>query len=123
MTCGQNACKREWSRPFPTGGSIVVEIMVNCEGAEMRIFLLKRPSILLESVEVLYAYVNEIPARDLAGEGSYCIPVHSMQKMMDTVCAGMSVMIQPFGSFLKRQSCKTKPGNALALPEIWSTAP
>ena len=80
----------EWSRPFPTGGSIVVEIMVNCEGAEMRIFLLKRPSILLESVEVLYAYVNEIPARDLAGEGSYCIPVHSMQKMMDTVCAGMS---------------------------------
>ena len=56
----------------------------------MRIFLLKKPSILLESVELLYAYVNEIPVRDLAGEGSYCIPAHSLQKMMDTACAGMS---------------------------------
>ena len=56
----------------------------------MKVFLSKAPNVLLESVEMLYAYVNEIPVRELAGEGSYCIPVHIMQKMMDTACAGMS---------------------------------
>ena len=61
-----------------------------CEDKEMKVFLSKAPNVLLESVEMLYAYVNEIPVRELAGEGSYCIPVHIMQKMMDTACAGMS---------------------------------
>ena len=105
----------EWSRPFPTGGSIVVEIMVNCEGAEMRIFLLKRPSILLESVEVLYAYVNEIPARDLAGEGSYCIPVHSMQKMMDTVCAGMSRHDPTLRFFFEKTELQNEAGQCTCI--------
>ena len=51
----------------------------------MKVFLSKAPNVLLESVEMLYAYVNEIPVRELAGEGSYCIPVHIMQKMMAPV--------------------------------------
>ena len=74
MTCGQNACKRNGQDHSLRVDLLLWEIMVNCEGAEMRIFLLKRPSILLESVEVLYAYVNEIPARDLAGGGKLLHP-------------------------------------------------
>ena len=39
-----------------------------CEDKEMKVFLSKAPNVLLESVEMLYAYVNEIPVRELAGK-------------------------------------------------------
>ena len=41
----------------------------------MKVFLSKAPNVLLESVEMLYAYVNEIPVRELGRKllhsGSY----------------------------------------------------
>ena len=85
----------------------------------MKVFLSKAPNVLLESVEMLYAYVNEIPVRELAGEGSYCIPVHIMQKMMDTACAGMSRNNPTLQFFLKRRSCRTRRNSIPVSLGIW----
>ena len=46
-----------------------------------------QPHMLYETVELLYAYVNGIPARMLTQSGPYCLPVDAVQNMLEVACA------------------------------------
>lgn len=48
------------------------------------------PCMLLETVELLYAFVNDIPVRELTAERPYCIPKEDVRKILDAACAGLS---------------------------------
>lgn len=39
----------------------------------MEVWVSAKPYMLYEAVELLYAYVNEIPAGSLTQEGEYCL--------------------------------------------------
>ncbi len=56
------------------------------EGYSMEIVVTAMPHILLESVELLYAYVNNISPEFLTCPGTYCLPVNTVQEIMDKVC-------------------------------------
>ena len=49
-----------------------------------------RPCMILETVELLRAFVNEIPAQELTSDGVYCIPNWDVQQIMNDCCAGLS---------------------------------
>lgn len=53
----------------------------------MEIRYYEQPQMLLETIELLYAFVNRIPPVEVAGHGLYCIPAESLQQIMDTCCA------------------------------------
>lgn len=40
----------------------------------MELRIEREPCMLYETVELLYAFVNDIPAERLTAEGTYCIP-------------------------------------------------
>lgn len=44
------------------------------------------PNILFETVELLYAYVNNIPPHSITGKGEYCLSAEAVQEMMDIAC-------------------------------------
>ena len=54
----------------------------------MEVWVSAKPHMLYEAVELLYAYVNEIPAGSLTQEGEYCLTEEAVQQMMDVACAG-----------------------------------
>ncbi len=56
----------------------------------MEVWVSAKPHMLYETVELLYAYVNEIPAGNLTQEGEYCLTEEAVQQMMDVACAGVS---------------------------------
>ena len=56
----------------------------------MEVWVSAKPHMLYEAVELLYAYVNEIPAGSLTQEGEYCLTEEAVQQMMDVACAGVS---------------------------------
>ena len=56
----------------------------------MEVWVSAKPYMLYEAVELLYAYVNEIPAGSLTQEGEYCLTEEAVQQMMDVACAGVS---------------------------------
>lgn len=49
-----------------------------------------KPCMLLEAVELLYAFINEIPAQKLTADSPYCISNWDMQQLMNDCCAGLS---------------------------------
>lgn len=49
-----------------------------------------KPHLLLETIELLYAYVNRIPVEELATRGEYSPPQEAVQKIMDVACADIS---------------------------------
>jgi len=55
----------------------------------MEVTVYKKPCILLEAAELVYGYVNEIPAEKLTSKGKYCIPPEDVRKIQDTACAGL----------------------------------
>lgn len=56
----------------------------------MRINFEPRLCMILETVELLYAFVNHIPAQELTGDGPYCIPGWNLQQIMNDCCSGLS---------------------------------
>ena len=56
----------------------------------MEILVSVQPHMLLETVELMYAYVNGILPQDLTEECAYCIPADAIQQMMDVSCANVS---------------------------------
>ena len=56
----------------------------------MEVWVTAQPHLLYETVELLYAYVNRIPAVELTQEGPYCLPEAAIQQMLDVACAGIS---------------------------------
>ena len=55
----------------------------------MEILVTEKPHILLETVELLYAYVNEAAPETLTAQGEYCLPVEAVREMMEVVCGGI----------------------------------
>ena len=56
----------------------------------MDVFVTERPHMLYETVELLYAYVNGIPAGSLTENGPYCLPVDAVQSIMERACEDVS---------------------------------
>ncbi len=56
----------------------------------MEIQVTAKPHMLMETVELMYAYMNHIPPEALTADGPYCLPVEAVQEMMDVACAGLS---------------------------------
>lgn len=52
----------------------------------MHMELLRKPCILYETVELLFAYVNTIPPEQLTMEGDYCIPEAEIGQIMADAC-------------------------------------
>ena len=56
----------------------------------MNVHFEMRPCIILETVELLYAYVNQIPTQKLTGDGPCCIPGWDLQQIIHDCCAGLA---------------------------------
>lgn len=56
----------------------------------MEIFVSAKPHMLLETVELMYAYVNEISPRELTQQGTYCLPVEEVRELLKVACADVS---------------------------------
>lgn len=52
----------------------------------MEIVVTAQPHILLETLELLYAYVNNVSPEFLTYPGAYCIPVYAVQDIMSKAC-------------------------------------
>ncbi|MBE6945398.1 MAG: winged helix-turn-helix transcriptional regulator [Ruminococcaceae bacterium] len=52
----------------------------------MKITITNKPCILLETVELFYAYVNRLPVSTLTSGGAYSIPVDVAEHMLAEVC-------------------------------------
>ncbi len=46
----------------------------------------KKPCILLETVELVYSYVNQVPAEQLTEDAEYCIPAGDISAIRQAVC-------------------------------------
>ena len=49
----------------------------------------RKPCILLETVELVYSYVNQIPAEELTENAEYCIPAREVSAIRDAVCSSL----------------------------------
>ena len=49
----------------------------------------RKPCILLETVELVYSYVHQIPAEELTANAEYCIPAREISAIRDTVCGSL----------------------------------
>lgn len=59
----------------------------------MNVTVNRKPMLLLEAAELVYAYVNRVSAEQLTGNGAYCIPAGDVQNMMNTACAGLDLSL------------------------------
>ena len=61
----------------------------------MELRIEREPCMLYETVELLYAFVNDIPAERLTAEGTYCIPEGELAGIMGyvPVCAQYVIAI------------------------------
>lgn len=55
----------------------------------MEIEVTRQPCDLYEAVELLRAFVNQVPLEKVSGEGEYCIPTKDMEKLMEQACKGI----------------------------------
>lgn len=55
----------------------------------MEILVTAKPHLLLETVELLFAYANNVPAQALTAEGSCCLPVEAVADLMEQVCGSI----------------------------------
>lgn len=56
----------------------------------MDVFVTNRPCMLLETAELLYAFVNDIPINELTCPGAYTIPPSALQQIVATATEGLS---------------------------------
>ena len=77
----------------------------------MNVQIMSTPCYLLETVELIYAFVNGVPAEELTGPGSYCIPVREVQRIMDTVCAGLALQNPTLQFFFQKEALADDSGD------------
>lgn len=56
----------------------------------MELHITAQPHWILEAVELMYAYVNQIPPGDLTAPDSLCLSAEAVQEMMETACGHVS---------------------------------
>lgn len=52
----------------------------------MNVIFYKKPCLLLETTELVFAQVNQIPARDLTADGEFCLPPEDVHRIQKAVC-------------------------------------
>ena len=52
----------------------------------MNVIFYKKPCLLLETTELVFAQVNQIPARDLTADGEFCLPPEEVHRIQKAVC-------------------------------------
>jgi len=75
----------------------------------MEIQITARPNLLLETVELMYAYVNQIPAEKLVAPGEFCLPVEAVEEMLRVVCADVPRNDPMISYFFSRFPLLEKP--------------
>lgn len=55
----------------------------------MNVTVYRKPCLLLETVELVYAYVNQVPEKKLTASGDFCIPPEEIHRLQTEVCAGL----------------------------------
>lgn len=56
----------------------------------MNVTATNEPCMILETVELLYAFINELPAGELTAPGPYTIPSSELQHMLASATEGIS---------------------------------
>ncbi len=64
----------------------------------------QEPCILYETIELLYAYINGIPAERLTKDAPYCIPASEVTRIMGEACAGIDAQDPDFCRFFVRHA-------------------
>ena len=85
----------------------------------MEIRYYEQPQMLLETIELLYAFVNRIPPVEVAGHGLYCIPAESLQQIMDTCCAEIDRNDTILRFFFEKESLNDDSDNETCT-HIWN---
>lgn len=75
----------------------------------MEILVTAKPHMLLETVELMYAYMNHTPPEELAGSGTYSLPVSAVQEMLDVACDGLSREDEMLRFFFDRYILSNEP--------------
>lgn len=75
----------------------------------MEILVTAKPHMLLETVELMYAYMNHTPPEQLAGDGPYSLPVSAVQEMLDVACDGLSREDEMLQFFFDRYILSDEP--------------
>ncbi|MBE6944630.1 MAG: winged helix-turn-helix transcriptional regulator [Ruminococcaceae bacterium] len=75
----------------------------------MEILVTAKPHMLLETVELMYAYMNHTPPEQLAGSGPYSLPVSAVQEMLDVACNGLSREDEMLRFFFDRYILSDEP--------------
>lgn len=70
----------------------------------MHIEVKREPCLLYETVELLCAYVNEIPAEQLTAEGKYCLSEQEIEDLMRAACDGVNPAAPLMQQFFKRHN-------------------
>ena len=85
----------------------------------MEVAITNRPCILLETVELFYAYVNQIPISELTADSECSIPASQWRKSWTTSAAIWNGKIQNCSSISSGSLCRMVLGCIPALPGIW----
>lgn len=68
----------------------MVKCSQNCEypgrSNTLTVTVTNKPCLLLEAVELLYAYVNRIPTGELTSEGNFSIPGSCVEELLSDIC-------------------------------------
>ena len=51
----------------------------------------RKPCMLLETVELVYSYVNQVPAEQLTESGEFCIPAREIPSIREAVCGPLDL--------------------------------
>lgn len=71
--------------------------------------------MLYETVELLYAFVNDIPAERLTAEGTYCIPEGELAGIMGAVCANLDPQDPDLHRYFARRPILDEPNQYTCL--------
>lgn len=55
----------------------------------MKLIIRQTPCILLETAELVFSFVNDLPVSELTGPGEWCIPEEEVQAIRQEVCRGL----------------------------------
>ena len=61
------------------------------EGQPLEVIIHRRPCLLYEATELIFSYVNQLPAEQLSGKGEFCVPVEEAAQIRETVCQGLDL--------------------------------
>ena len=81
----------------------------------MEVQITNEPCMLLETVELLYAFVNEMPVEDLTAPGTYTIPPVELQSILRTATEGLSRQDPALQFFFLQEPIQNEAGERTCL--------